>query len=404
MASFQDLTGQTFGRLTVISRAETRGGLTCWLCRCECGSETTVRARYLLTGHTKSCGCYQRDAMRERGRRSKGVRRGPQRRNRLTEISQNISPSPAPVRREDNTPATKAAAYSPPRVQIGEEIQCEIRGLVTVVDWSDRPGIMWPRCGPPRGTRGRRGLIVSGDLTRALRTETQQAVMDIWGVSQITVSRWKVAIGAPHTTDGTRAAHSINCLGKWAAGKMPTTGESLARWRAENPGANTRPDAWRPEEMELLRSTTPAAVVAQMLGRTLDAVYLKRERLGPSLRREARVCRSCGHGWTSSIDPVCCSRCRTKAWAKCRCPICRRHRDDQHIDQHLHAVGFEVLPGKHLILSIRGITGEWMACERCWALRPIEDFWASGGEGFRRTICATCASAVQRERRGQRRA
>lgn len=31
-----------------------------WLCRCDCGKEVFVRARELLSGHVKSCGCYRR--------------------------------------------------------------------------------------------------------------------------------------------------------------------------------------------------------------------------------------------------------------------------------------------------------------------------------------------------------
>ena len=52
-----DLTGQRYGRLTVLAPAENTGGRTAWLCRCDCGAEVVVRAQHLRTGHTKSCGC-----------------------------------------------------------------------------------------------------------------------------------------------------------------------------------------------------------------------------------------------------------------------------------------------------------------------------------------------------------
>ena len=55
----EDLTGQTFGILTVIKRAEQGKGSVRWLCRCECGNEKTVAARDLKAGKTKSCGCRQ---------------------------------------------------------------------------------------------------------------------------------------------------------------------------------------------------------------------------------------------------------------------------------------------------------------------------------------------------------
>lgn len=64
--NFIDLTGKTFGRLKVISRAEipitvkSRWG-TYWNCLCECGNIVVVQSGKLISGHTKSCGCYQKD-------------------------------------------------------------------------------------------------------------------------------------------------------------------------------------------------------------------------------------------------------------------------------------------------------------------------------------------------------
>lgn len=55
----EDLTGQRFGRLTVIERAETTNVSTKWKCRCDCGNECTVIAQNLKRGHTVSCGCYR---------------------------------------------------------------------------------------------------------------------------------------------------------------------------------------------------------------------------------------------------------------------------------------------------------------------------------------------------------
>lgn len=59
----EDLRGRVFGRLTVLEQAEWKNGTSYWRCRCECGNETTVRYAYLITGHTKSCGCLQRGAI-----------------------------------------------------------------------------------------------------------------------------------------------------------------------------------------------------------------------------------------------------------------------------------------------------------------------------------------------------
>ena len=61
MARCIDLTGQKFGRLTVIERAENRGKRVTWLCKCECGNEIVIIGGNLKNGSTKSCGCYKKE-------------------------------------------------------------------------------------------------------------------------------------------------------------------------------------------------------------------------------------------------------------------------------------------------------------------------------------------------------
>lgn len=58
MPKFRDLTGERFGRLTVLSRAENRGKQTYWHTVCECGTEKEICAYNMTKGLTKSCGCY----------------------------------------------------------------------------------------------------------------------------------------------------------------------------------------------------------------------------------------------------------------------------------------------------------------------------------------------------------
>lgn len=53
----EDLAGQRFGNLTVLSRAENQKGRTCWNCLCDCGGKKIVAARSLKTGRATSCGC-----------------------------------------------------------------------------------------------------------------------------------------------------------------------------------------------------------------------------------------------------------------------------------------------------------------------------------------------------------
>lgn len=58
----QNLTGQKFGKLTVLKLQEkrkrnTKGYRYYWLCQCECGNKTIAETYKLKLGHTKSCGC-----------------------------------------------------------------------------------------------------------------------------------------------------------------------------------------------------------------------------------------------------------------------------------------------------------------------------------------------------------
>lgn len=58
--NFKDLTGQRYGKLTVLERCEDKIFETYsavqWLCRCSCGRLTKVLASNLKTGNTQSCG------------------------------------------------------------------------------------------------------------------------------------------------------------------------------------------------------------------------------------------------------------------------------------------------------------------------------------------------------------
>lgn len=57
--------GKRFGSLTVVSYEGKRAGMHRWRCLCDCGKETVVGQTLLQTGKTKSCGCLQREIIRE---------------------------------------------------------------------------------------------------------------------------------------------------------------------------------------------------------------------------------------------------------------------------------------------------------------------------------------------------
>ncbi len=57
-----DLIGKTFGKLTVICKADKNvyGRRTYWHCSCDCGGKTMLETYVIMGGMTKSCGCLKR--------------------------------------------------------------------------------------------------------------------------------------------------------------------------------------------------------------------------------------------------------------------------------------------------------------------------------------------------------
>lgn len=57
MIPVSDIIGKTFGRLTVLSTENN----SLWLARCICGKEILVPRYRIISGNTKSCGCFKKD-------------------------------------------------------------------------------------------------------------------------------------------------------------------------------------------------------------------------------------------------------------------------------------------------------------------------------------------------------
>ncbi len=58
MRNTENLTGRTFGELTVVSKAGSRGRKAHWWCTCACGRlSISVASSSLRSGNTSSCGC-----------------------------------------------------------------------------------------------------------------------------------------------------------------------------------------------------------------------------------------------------------------------------------------------------------------------------------------------------------
>lgn len=89
--------------------------------------------------------------------------------------------------------------YNPPRCRVGDWLDDEVDGRLEVGGWTDAP-IPWPR----RKKTGRASLILCGDLVRAVRTESAEAICYYWGVGPTKVWMWRKALGVDRVTDGTR--------------------------------------------------------------------------------------------------------------------------------------------------------------------------------------------------------
>lgn len=71
MATFKNLSGQKFGKLTVLDKYERRtkpSGQTyiVWHCKCDCGNKCVVSASNLNRGHSTSCGCNLTEILKTR--------------------------------------------------------------------------------------------------------------------------------------------------------------------------------------------------------------------------------------------------------------------------------------------------------------------------------------------------
>lgn len=70
-----DLTGFRSGRLTAVERAHMNSAANAyWKCKCDCGRTCVVRAHSIARGLTKSCGCWRREASKERMRKVRASR------------------------------------------------------------------------------------------------------------------------------------------------------------------------------------------------------------------------------------------------------------------------------------------------------------------------------------------
>jgi len=190
--------------------------------------------------------------------------------------------------RDRRRPPPPAARFLPPsHVRKGDRAPCLFRRCrVIITSWTEAP-IPWPRCITWGSHGGGSGLLVTGELVRAIRRESAEAIMHWWGVSHGPVARWRKALGADRVNnrETNRLIRQSSAKGVRAARRRGVTaaerrrrsmtGRSLDFIRNARAGRNF----WTPAELALL-GTRPDADVASRTERTKNAVRQKRGKLG----------------------------------------------------------------------------------------------------------------------------
>lgn len=99
-----------------------------------------------------------------------------------------------------NPPKLVSGPYAAPVCCVGNRLPCEHVGRERVVGGLTDAPIPWPYA---RKT-GRRSLILCGDLIRAVRIESVEAICYYWGVGEVTAWKWRKALGVGRMTAGTQ--------------------------------------------------------------------------------------------------------------------------------------------------------------------------------------------------------
>lgn len=130
------------------------------------------------------------------------------------------------------------APYTPPAVRRGDWLDDERYGAVEVGGWTSAP-IVWPR----RKKTGRHSPILFGDLVRAVRTESVEAICHYWGVGQTTVWAWRQALGVD-TTEGSRriARRGVPADAAAKGRAVARSEESRAKIAASKRGKSAHPN------------------------------------------------------------------------------------------------------------------------------------------------------------------
>ncbi len=180
--------------------------------------------------------------------------------------------------------------YETPLFEYGDLVWCDWRGEVEIVGLTDGK-IPWPI-----GQKGSsRTLVIFAGLSAAIRSESNQAVCHWWGVTPQTVTKWRKALGVGAVTKGTshlRAEH--------AKGESGTEARKQAVKKAQDPErrrkiANARRGKKRPKHvMEALRKAN--------IGRELPEA--QKRKMSEAHKRRGTIPPKAGRVWTHGEDEI----------------------------------------------------------------------------------------------------
>jgi hypothetical protein len=170
--------------------------------------------------------------------------------------------------------------YAVPRVQKGDEMLDVVRGEYVRVGGYTAAPISWPRL----RKNGRASLIVTEELARAVRHESEIAISHHWGVGVVTIWSWRKALGVPRVNEGTQKLYE---------GYSP---EKLPEWVAAEGRANAATKEHSQASADRLRGKPAHPVTAEALRKSASKRKPKahRENIGKSQERY----------WLSLMEPL----------------------------------------------------------------------------------------------------
>jgi hypothetical protein len=175
--------------------------------------------------------------------------------------------------------------YGTPKCKVGDFVSCAVRGLSEIGKFSDHP-IPWPVSAGKSGA-----LIIFGDLEKAIRCESEIAVMGHFGLGRSTVVKYRRLLETPRFNEGTTALAA-----DYAPLNLPSNaGYEAAKEKLLVKNRAPKSDAWK------------ASQSLAKAGRLSDA---PRCACGRYTQHTAGLRRhKCPAARAAKLDPSICSRC-----------------------------------------------------------------------------------------------